>query len=66
MLREMTARDPETLANETDRPLTAYFRDLADAEVMTREEETAAAIFATFTYGLGLMLPAGVLKALLP
>ena len=26
----------------------------------------AAAIFATFTYGLGLMLPAGVLKALLP
>jgi putative tricarboxylic transport membrane protein len=26
----------------------------------------AAAIFATFTYGLGLMLPAGVLKPLLP
>ena len=26
----------------------------------------AAAIFATFTYGLGLMLPAGVLKPILP
>ncbi|MCY1061647.1 sigma-70 family RNA polymerase sigma factor [Nannocystis sp. SCPEA4] len=41
----MTARVSETLTNDpSHRPLTAYFRDLADADVMSREEETAAAI----------------------
>ncbi|WAS90685.1 sigma-70 family RNA polymerase sigma factor [Nannocystis punicea] len=46
MLREIDTRDSTgALVNESShRPLTTYFRDLAEAEVMTREEETAAAI----------------------
>jgi RNA polymerase primary sigma factor len=45
MLRETSEHNPASAAS-TDagyRPLSAYFRDLADVELMTREEETAAA-----------------------
>ncbi|MDC0723644.1 sigma-70 family RNA polymerase sigma factor [Nannocystis bainbridge] len=45
MLREIDTRESNgALVNESHRPLTTYFRDLSEADVMTREEETTAAI----------------------
>ncbi|MBZ5710959.1 sigma-70 family RNA polymerase sigma factor [Nannocystis pusilla] len=45
MLRDTSAEPTLAPAGDTaHRPLTAYFRDLAEVDVMTKDEETAAAL----------------------
>ncbi|MCY0987243.1 sigma-70 family RNA polymerase sigma factor [Nannocystis sp. ILAH1] len=45
MLRDLTADSSKAPAQESGyRPLTAYFRDLSEVNVMTKDEETAAAL----------------------